>query len=104
MGNTEQDSGTRFKIDYLKPTGAIGFYYPDWVAVQQVGHGEVNWIIETKGRVWEDTKAKDRAMRWWCNTVAAQIASPWHYLRVNQTDFEKGNWETLSDLVERISV
>jgi type III restriction enzyme len=31
--------------------------------VQRAGQGEVNWIIETKGRVWEDTAAKDTAMR-----------------------------------------
>jgi uncharacterized protein (UPF0332 family) len=23
-----------FRIDYLKPSGAIGFYHPDWVVVQ----------------------------------------------------------------------
>ncbi len=59
LGATEQESGTTFKVDYLKPSGATGFYYPDWVAVQQTKNGKNNWIIETKGRVWEGTKAKD---------------------------------------------
>lgn len=54
LGTTEQgDSATRFRVDYLKPAGAIGFYHPDWVVVQKDAKGEVNWIIETKGRVWE---------------------------------------------------
>jgi type III restriction enzyme len=57
LGTTEQgESGTEFRIDYLKPSGAIGFYHPDWVVVQKTAEGEVNWIIETKGRVWEGTE------------------------------------------------
>ena len=29
LGTTEQrNSGTTFRIDYLKPNGAVGFYYP----------------------------------------------------------------------------
>jgi type III restriction enzyme len=64
LGTTEQgESGTLFRIDYLKPSGAIGLYYPDWVAVQMTWQGEVNWIIETKGHLWADTAAKDTAMR-----------------------------------------
>ena len=35
-GTTDQgDSGTQFRIDYIKPSGAIGFYHPDWVVVQK---------------------------------------------------------------------
>jgi hypothetical protein len=56
LGTTEQgESGTQFRVDYLKPSGAIGFYHPDWVLVQKTPAGAVNWIIETKGRVWEGT-------------------------------------------------
>ena len=59
LGTTEQGgSGTSFRVDYLKPSGAIGFYYPDWVAIQETEGGEVNWIIETKGRVWEGTEER----------------------------------------------
>ena len=61
LGTTEQgESGTQFRVDYLKPSGAIGFYHPDWVVVQRVGTDEVNWIIETKGRVWEGTDCQGR--------------------------------------------
>ena len=56
LGTTEQgESGTQFRVDYLKPSGAIGFYHPDWVVVQKTKSGEANWIVETKGRVWEST-------------------------------------------------
>ena len=70
LGTTEQgDSGTQFRVDYLKPTGAIGFYHPDWVVVQKASDGERHWIIETKGRVWEGTEDKDEAIRDWCARV-----------------------------------
>lgn len=52
LGTTEQgESGTQFRVDYLEPSSAIGFYHPDWVVVQKSKPVEVNWIIETKGRV-----------------------------------------------------
>ena len=88
LGTTEQgNSGTSFRIDYLKPSGAIGFYYPDWVAVQETTDGEVNWIIETKGRVWEGTVEKDAAARDWCKRVSEITGKPWKYTRINQSEF-----------------
>ena len=100
LGTTEQgSSGTSFRVDYLKASGAIGFYYPDWVAVQKDPEGEeVNWIIETKGRVWEGTEEKDAAMREWCRRVTEATGVPWHYFRVNQTDF-RSDFATLRELV-----
>ncbi len=101
LGTTEQgDSATRFRVDYLKPSGAIGFYHPDWAAVQQTPSGEVNWIIETKGRVWESTPAKDAAMAHWCEQVTALSGTPWRYARVNQVVFEAGQPAALADLTE----
>ena len=62
LGATEQSAATQFRVDYLKPSGAIGFYHPDWVAVQKLPTGQsINWIIETKGRKWEDTTYKNTA-------------------------------------------
>ena len=91
LGTTEQgSSGTTFRVDYLKASGAVGFYYPDWVAVQRTDGEEVNWIIETKGRVWEGTREKDAAMRDWCRRVSAAAGAPWRYARVNQNEFDPG--------------
>ncbi len=101
LGTTEQESGTRFRVDYLKPSGAIGFYHPDWVAVQAADQGEVNWIIETKGRVWEDTGAKDAAILHWCAEVADQTGQDWRYIRINQTVFAERQWQTWGVLVDR---
>ena len=104
LGTTDQgDSGTQFRVDYIKQSGAIGFYHPDWVVVQSSEAGEVNWIIETKGRVWEGTEAKDTAMSEWCNQLAKQYGLQWHYVRVNQVDFNSTKAETFAELLRAIS-
>ena len=100
LGTTEQgDAGTQFKVDYLKLSGAIGFYHPDWVVIQETDVGQISWIIETKGRVWEGTEQKDIAMKHWCEQVSQLTKQPWRYARVNQTDFESAEASTLDDLV-----
>ena len=100
LGTTEQgESGTQFRVDYLKPSGAIGFYHPDWVVVQKTNNGEVNWIVETKGRVWEGTEAKDEAMKIWCERVNAATGSIWRYARVNQAEFDFCKPSSLGDLL-----
>ena len=86
-------------MDYLKPSGAIGFYHPDWAVVQKAGKGEINWILETKGRVWEDTKAKEAAMHEWCERVSEQTGQIWKHARVNQIDFNMRRPKTLADIV-----
>jgi len=103
LGTTEQgDSGTQFRVDYLKPSGAIGFYYPDWVVVQKTSDGEINWIIETKGRVWEGTEAKDEALRTWCERVKEATGVEWHYIRVDQRVFESNQPSSLEDLIDSV--
>jgi type III restriction enzyme len=101
LGTTEQgESGTQFRVDYIKPSGAIGFYHPDWVLVQKTRGSDANWIIETKGRVWEGTTAKDDAIRDWCAKVSEATHSPWHYLRVNQSEFVPRGFGSFADIVK----
>jgi type III restriction enzyme len=101
LGTTEQgESGTQFRIDYMKASGAIGFYHPDWVVVTKTADGEINWIIETKGRVWEGTEAKDDAMRSWCERISAVIGSDWRYKRIDQAVFDRSGAEKLADFVD----
>jgi len=100
LGTTEQgESGTQFRVDYLKPSGAVGFYHPDWLVVQKTKAGEVNWIIETKGRVWEGTAAKDEAISEWCERITEATGTAWRYLRVNQSVFDVVKLKALSDLL-----
>lgn len=99
LGTTEQgESGTQFRVDYLKPSGAVGFYHPDWVVVQKAKAGPVNWIIETKGRVWEGTTAKDDAINDWCERVSEATGTTWRYIRINQSEFVPAA-KTLDELI-----
>ena len=84
-------------------SGAIGFCCPDWVAVQKAGKSKVNWIIETKGRVWEDTMAKDAAIADWCRKVSGQTGKPWRYTRVNQSEFGDGQFGSFEALLTALS-
>ena len=92
LGTTEQGaSGASLRVDYLKPSGAIGLYCPGWVAVQRELDGEIiNWAIETKGRVGEGIDEKDAAMWEWCRRVGTVRGDEWKYFRVNQFDFQPG--------------
>jgi type III restriction enzyme len=100
LGTTEQgESGTQFRVDYLKPSGAIGFYHPDWIIVQQTAEGEANCIIETKGRVWEGTAAKDEALETWCARITESTGTRWRYSRVNQIAFDVRKFVRLGDLL-----
>jgi hypothetical protein len=73
---------------------------PDWVAVQRTGQGEASWIIETKGRVWEDTAVKDTAMRDGCARISQQTRQRWEYARVNQSIFEAHKPRTLVEATQ----
>jgi len=101
LGTTEQgESGTQFRVDYLKSSGAIGFYHPDWVVVQKGKKGEVNWIIETKGRVWEGTEVKDAAINDWCNRITERTGTAWKFSRVDQTKFDAQIPKTLEEAIQ----
>jgi type III restriction enzyme len=100
LGTTEQESGAKFRVDYLKPSGAIGFYFPDWVLVQKTRNGDINWIIETKGRVWESTQAKDAAIGDWCKKVSAQTKNEWQYKRIDQRFFGAGRFASFGELID----
>ena len=107
LAATEQGAaGVLFRVDYLKASGALGFYYPDWIVVQETEDGEVHWILETKGRVWEGTDRKDRAMRRWCVRARAATGARWRYRRVDQPEFEafSPTQRTLGGLLVEISL
>jgi type III restriction enzyme len=91
-------AGVDFFLPYVKPSGATGKYYPDWAVVQEDGSGEANWVIETKGRVWEGTERKDAAVEYWCDEVSKQVDNSWDYVRVNQGLFESRDWGSFAEL------
>ena len=96
------ESYTRFRVDYLSTSGAIKFYYPDFVAVQQTPEGQVNWIVETKGREYEEVVHKDDSICDWCGKVSAQTGQTWRYLKVPQRRFDASSAQIFGELVEEL--
>jgi len=76
-----------FRIDYLSNSGAIRYYFPDFVAVQKVGTKRVFWILETKGREYPDLDNKNNAIERWCKAVTHQTGDEWKYLMIKQNHF-----------------
>ena len=70
--------------------------------MQKSEDGKVNWIVETKGRVWEGTTAKDDAIKEWCERISEETGGAWRYLRVNQNNFEGRRPTALSHLVVEV--
>ncbi|HOM26373.1 MAG TPA: hypothetical protein PKV21_02570 [bacterium] len=94
----------KFSIDYLSSRGAIRFYYPDFVAIQKSNGEIIHWIIETKGREYEDTDKKDEAIKKWCEDISKQSKTEWKYLKIHQYNFEKlkNTCNTFSELLKNL--
>jgi len=88
----------KFYVDYLTSKGAIRFYHPDFIAVQTKGKEKIYWIIETKGREYEDTDRKDATIKEWCKDMSKQTKQNWRYLKVMQTTFNSLKPKNFSDL------
>ena len=93
----------RFSVDYLSSRGAIRLYYPDFIAVQKLNNKEIFWIIETKGREYEDTDRKDMAIKKWCEDVTKQSNQEWKYIKIYQDNFNslKGRIKNFSEIINK---
>ena len=94
------ESFTRFKVDYLSDTGAIRFYYPDFLAVQKDEGKEINWILETKGREDDNVTLKDEAVQMWCEKISLQTGQDWRYMKISQSRFDRFSGVCFADLVK----
>lgn len=96
------ENATNFNIDYLSTRGALRRYYPDFVAIEKTTNGYTNWIIETKGREYEDTDKKDAALVKWCEDVSKTLHQDWKAIKISQVLFEKRKYHNFADLVKTV--
>lgn len=75
-----------FSIEYTDAAGNLRYYEPDFVAITT---DRKHYLIETKGREDPDVSHKDRAARLWCENATRLTGTPWAYLKVLQSEFEK---------------
>jgi len=94
---------TRFRVDYLSKNGSLKFYYPDFIAVQKVDKKEVFWIIETKGRIFDNVEYKDASIKEWCRKITESgNKGTWKYIRVNQNEVTSRVFNELKSFEELV--
>jgi type III restriction enzyme len=89
---------TGFHVQYLKSSGALGTYYPDFVVVQKANGHERNWIVETKGQEDVEVAAKDEQMRRWCSEVSVETREKWAYAKVPYRLFHGKHFASFDEL------
>ncbi|MBI4703582.1 MAG: DEAD/DEAH box helicase family protein [Deltaproteobacteria bacterium] len=94
---------TGFHVQYLKSSGALGTYYPDFVVVQRKGNKEQNWIVETKGQEDVEVAAKDEQMKRWCSEVTADRGVPWSYAKVPYDLFHGKHFGSFNELLKTLA-
>jgi type III restriction enzyme len=87
---------TQFKVDYLSSSGALKFYYPDFVAVQTKNESQIFWVIETKGRIFDNVECKEAAMKLWCDNISLIRDEDWRHIRVNQKDMPSKKFKDMN--------
>ena len=89
-----------FKIDYVKASGELSTYTPDFIVRTRDG---AVWIVETKGREELDVPQKMRRLSQWCldATEASKDEGGTRYgfVYVDQESFEQHKPTTFAGLV-----
>ena len=85
---------SRFALEYISSTGALRYYYPDFVIRLS---DNTCLVLETKGREDIDVAHKDRRARRWCRD-ASDLSSEWAYEKVLQSVFDAYTGETVDGL------
>jgi len=76
---------SRFALEYISSTGALRYYYPDFVA-RLVDDSCL--VIETKGLEDPEVRLKDQRARRWCRDAAELSGRDWAYEKVLQKVFD----------------
>jgi type III restriction enzyme len=86
---------SRFALEYISHTGALRYYYPDFVVRLR---DESCLVIETKGQEDLDVALKDRRARRWCQDATRLSGRAWAYEKVPQARFDAYTGQDLDGL------
>jgi type III restriction enzyme len=87
---------SRFALEYIGRSGALRYYYPDFVVRLT---DDTCLVLETKGMEDLDVALKDRRARKWCSDASALSGRTWSYRKVPQAAFERFSGESVESLV-----
>lgn len=86
---------TRFALEYISSTGALRYYYPDFIA-RLIDDSCL--VIETKGLEDINVAYKDRRARRWCRDATALSGREWAYEKVLQRVFSAYTGDSMDGL------
>ncbi len=86
---------TRFALEYISRTGALRYYYPDFV-MRLVDDSCL--VVETKGQEDLDVALKDRRARRWCEDATRLAGREWAYEKVPQKLFDTFDGDSIDGL------
>ncbi|MDQ3572069.1 MAG: DEAD/DEAH box helicase family protein [Actinomycetota bacterium] len=86
---------SRFALEYISSTGALRYYYPDFL-VRLVDDSCL--VIETKGLEDIEVAHKDLRARRWCRDAASLSGRDWAYEKVRQRVFEAYTGDSVEGL------
>jgi type III restriction enzyme len=90
---------SRFSIEYLSSTGALRYYYPDFVVRLD---DDTHLIVETKGLEDPEVARKDKRARRWCEDASRLTGEDWGYLKVPEKVFYASTASSLEQLTRHI--
>jgi type III restriction enzyme len=90
---------SRFSIEYLSSTGALRYYYPDFVVRLD---DDTHVIVETKGLEDPEVVRKDRRAGRWCADASSLTGDAWEYLKVPEKVFKASTASTLDQLIRHV--
>jgi type III restriction enzyme len=86
---------SRFALEYISSTGALRYYYPDFVIRLT---DDTCMVVETKGLEDPDVALKDRRARRWCRDASELSGREWAYEKVRQKVFDAFTGDTVEAL------
>lgn len=86
---------SRFALEYIARSGALRYYYPDFVVRL---NDDTCLVLETKGMEDLDVALKDRRARKWCRDASALSGRTWSYWKVPQAAFDQFTGESVESL------
>lgn len=92
----KNDRNLNFFLEYVNSKNGISYYLPDFIIKTTRGYV----MAETKGRIDDDVKLKDKRALEWCSDVSALTGESWQYIRVDQEIYDHlGNISTIEELI-----
>jgi len=86
---------SRFALEYISTSGALRYYYPDFVVRL---NDDACLVMETKGLEDLEVALKDRRARRWCRDATRLSGRAWSYYKVPQAAFDQFTGDSVNSL------